>query len=370
MGSTAVALLGAAGTSTGAPPAGADPARIRPSTLHMVSLGDSYAAGYTRLAGGPVEPDEPGKSGCEQTLESYPYVLRKTSAGLLGQTRDVTCGGATTGNVLDTPQQPVGHASLDRFGIPQADPLAPFPKRPPQIEAVRADTDIVTLGIGGNDYFSPLASECLRADASSDAPAHCRDNLESGAYAGLGLPADDPDLDGPRRALADRYRTLLDAVHARAPHARIYVIGYPSVIPADPRTCARNSQELFTLGRGDIGWLGRLLDGVNEAVASATADAHRHGVPAEFVDTRRATLGKDACAPRAVKWVEGYTEKIGTIGVGGWGDPALIHPNRRYHQYVAGQLAHRIRDDFAARLPATGPAPGGPTSPAPGGPDV
>ncbi|MFI0812072.1 hypothetical protein [Streptomyces echinatus] len=101
--------------------------------LSMVYLGDSYSAGYTRLAGDPAERDEAGKSGCEQTLGSYPYVLRDELAGRLGRVANVTCGGARTDDILGTPQKPTGHASLDRFGIPQPDPLTPFPLRAPQI---------------------------------------------------------------------------------------------------------------------------------------------------------------------------------------------------------------------------------------------
>ncbi|MFI2644442.1 SGNH/GDSL hydrolase family protein [Streptomyces sp. NPDC018610] len=346
VGLVTAALIGAAGTSSGAR-AGADDADTGATGLRVVSLGDSYSAGYTRLAGEPVEPDVPGKSGCEQTLGSYPYVLRRELAGRLAAVVDVTCGGATTANARSTPQKPTGHAVLDRLGIPHSDPLAPFPARPPQIEAVGPGTDIVTVSIGGNDYFSPLATLCLEADAVGDDPDQCQDNLKDGQYAALGLPADDPALDRPQRALVADFRELLGALHARAPHARIYTIGYPTVIPEDTGTCARTSQELFTLNRGDLDWLRRTLDGVNAAIAASTADAVKQGVPARFVDTHHATVGKDACAPRAVKWVEGWTEKAGTVGEGGWGDAALIHPNHRYHQYVAGQLAQRITHDAA-----------------------
>ncbi|AIS02220.1 SGNH/GDSL hydrolase family protein [Streptomyces glaucescens] len=348
LGSAAVVSVVAVGTG-GSAAADVDGVPVPAPRLSMVNLGDSYSAGYTRLAGAPAEPDEPGKSGCERTLGSYPYVLKDELAGRLGRTVNVTCGGADTDDVLVTPQSPAGHASLDRTGLLQADPLAPFPARPPQIEAVSPDADVITIGVGGNDYFSRLVAACLEAGAVGDDPDQCQDNLKAGEYTGIGLPADDPLLERPKHALAGKYRTMLDELAARAPHARVYVVGYPSVFPADTGTCARNSQELFTLNRGDITWLRQLLDGINAAIASTTAGAAGRGVPAEFVDTHRATVGRDACAPRGTKWVEGCTERIGTPGVGGWGEPALIHPNHRYHQYVAGQLAQRIRHDFERR---------------------
>ncbi|GAA3112546.1 hypothetical protein [Streptomyces echinatus] len=142
------------------------------------------------------------------------YVLKDELAGRLGRVANVTCGGARTDDILGTPQKPTGHASLDRFGIPQPGPLTPFPLRAPQIDAVRPDTDV------------------------------------------------------------------------------------------------------------------------------------------EFVDTHHATVGKDACAPPRTKWAQGHSEKIGVIGARGWGAPALIHPDYRYHRYVARQLAQRIRRDGAA--PAAG----------------
>ncbi|MGW6697458.1 GDSL-type esterase/lipase family protein [Nocardia sp. NPDC055049] len=88
-----------------------------------VALGSSFAAGPGL---GPVADVD-----CLRSALNYPAQL----AGKLGFSLvDVTCSGATTADVTDRGQQLRGGKTLPR-----------------QMEAVTADTELVSITIGGND---------------------------------------------------------------------------------------------------------------------------------------------------------------------------------------------------------------------------
>src|SRR5829696_1433957 len=89
--------------------------------LRYVALGDSYSA-----ASGVLPPDPTAPPSCLRSTSNYPHVI----AGATGaQLTDVTCGGAETGD----------------FFAPQYTGVAP------QLDAVDADAQLVTMTIGGND---------------------------------------------------------------------------------------------------------------------------------------------------------------------------------------------------------------------------
>ncbi|WP_433755613.1 GDSL-type esterase/lipase family protein [Nocardia sp. CA-135398] len=88
-----------------------------------MALGSSYASG-------PGLPDIVDTS-CSRSAHNYPHQVA-TATGL--DLVDVSCGGATTANILDTPQHTPDGAVV-----------------PVQIDAVTDDTRLVTITIGGND---------------------------------------------------------------------------------------------------------------------------------------------------------------------------------------------------------------------------
>ena len=109
--------------------------------IDYVALGDSYSAA-------PLVPGPPGKlgmrsdpAGCARSWNNYPAHL----AGYLdvASYTDVTCSGA---QVAD-------------FFAPQGGGQQGAPA---QLDALSADTDLVTVGIGGNDYglFGSLIQSC------------------------------------------------------------------------------------------------------------------------------------------------------------------------------------------------------------------
>jgi hypothetical protein len=97
------------------------PASQATEPLRYVALGDSYSA-----ASGVLPPDPTAPPWCLRSTSNYPHVLAAATGAEL---TDVTCGGADT----------------DDFFTPQYQGVAP------QLDAVEADTQLVTMTIGGND---------------------------------------------------------------------------------------------------------------------------------------------------------------------------------------------------------------------------
>ena len=158
----AVALVLASDTSTLAHDdtghlAGGHTARLAVS-LDYVALGDSYSAGPLI----PAQRRDP--TGCFRSTNNYPAFL----AGYLDVTtyRDVACSGA---RVRD-------------FAKRQTPALGA--KVPPQLAALSATTDLVTVGIGGNDFglFGSLTTACCPAgdEAPDTRPRPARGSSPTG----------------------------------------------------------------------------------------------------------------------------------------------------------------------------------------------
>ena len=122
---------------------------------------------------------------------------------------------------------------------------------PAQLSALSTATRLITLGVGGNDVgWSGIITRCAELDlipalipGSTTADlAPCRDYYASGGV----------DLIQQRiQAVAGQLAQALTQIRQRAPHARVYVVGYPDLFPAAGSACAR------TLGitAGDISFL-------------------------------------------------------------------------------------------------------------------
>jgi lysophospholipase L1-like esterase len=155
-----------------------------------VALGSSYAAGPGVA---PPAPDRPRGSG--RSAANYPSLV---AADLGLSLVDVTFSGATAAQLLTEGQG----------------------GQPPQIEAVTADTGLVTVTCGGNDvgYIGGLTVASLLGPFGR--------RVLRGKGAG---PGQDDRFD----ALAVAYDAVLRAVRSRAPDARVLVVDYPAVVPPD-----------------------------------------------------------------------------------------------------------------------------------------
>ncbi|MER8186569.1 SGNH/GDSL hydrolase family protein [Kitasatospora sp. NPDC094015] len=302
-----LALAGCAGGGSGAPaPAATAPAAVttpvttpaptpsaRPAGPYA-ALGDSYTSGLQ------VPPQQGTPKGCARSGANYPSLVA-ARLGLAGPDfRDVSCSGARTAD-LAAAQQTSGGAN------------------PPQLDALTADTRLVTLGIGGNDagLMDVLGRCALESAKHAVASALTGSPAASGATAGAPCQeyytaADGTDQVGRRiEATGPKVTEAVAAIRQRAPRATVLVVGYPALLPADPAACTA------TLGSGvapgDLAFLGREQQRLNAVLRQAA-----EGAGARFVDTYAPSAGHDMCAGEAERWVEPPMPAPGL---------AALHPN-------------------------------------------
>lgn len=243
------ALLLAACDTSGAQPPSPEVPDAGPGTY--VALGDSYTAA-------PFVRTTDMAEGCYRSGSNYPALVAETLE--VDDLRDVSCGGADTRN-LARPQRTVdGQGTV-----------------PPQLDALDADADLVTLGIGGNDghLFGSLV-----CSLSPEPLPLCS--------AGSVLPRVGPVLERTRRDVTTALRTITD----RAPDALVVLVGYPRLV--DPtRSCPA-----LDLSPARLRQAARIEQRLRTALRSAARDA---GV--EFVDVYAASVGHEVCSDDP--WVAG-----------------------------------------------------------------
>lgn len=253
-------------------------ASAAPTAGHYAALGDSFSSGL----GIPTQTD----AACGRSDHNYPTLV----AAAIGapSTSDVTCAGAATQHITG-PQDGIA----------------------PQIDAVRADTTVVTLGIGGNDLdLAGTIKRCVLLAYLSPNGAPCKTSYT----------LDGTDEIGSRiNATAPKVAADLQAIRAKAPQARILLVGYPALVPDDGSAC----RSTIPLAAGDFPWLRdktRQLNSLLSQVASAGG--------ATFVDTYTPSVGHDACKPVGVRWIE-PTDTAAAAG---------FHPNAAAHQNTAARI--------------------------------
>ncbi|MEE1664383.1 SGNH/GDSL hydrolase family protein [Streptomyces sp. WAC07094] len=223
-------------------------------STHYASLGDSYTSG-------PLIPQQVDAN-CARSDHNYPSIVataRKTTAF-----KDVSCGGATTAEMW-TAQGTNG----------------------PQLDAVGRDTDLVTVQIGGNDIgFGSIISTCVRLAAQDPTGDPCRRYYASSGIDRLAVAI---------AQTAPKVDRVLRAVHARAPHARVLVVGYPDLLPDDGSGCSPS----VPFASEDFPYLRDTEKGLN-LMLRVVAAWNR----AEYVDTYAPTRGHDMCKTPADRWIE------------------------------------------------------------------
>jgi lysophospholipase L1-like esterase len=225
-----------------APPASASTASARHHhSAVLAALGDSYSSGE----GNP--PFDPAADGCDRSAQAWPLLA---AAKLHWAVTNLACSGAQTKNVVDTP----------------------FKQQPPQVAALaalRPRPDVVTITIGGNDAgFANVLGACF-----SPAIADCTGIVEAAEVVILTV------LPG---RLADTYR----AVEAAAPRAKLVVVGYPRLLPAE-QSDVTGCDWLTDDERQALNHAADLLNGVI-AVEAWLAGAR-------YVDVSRTLKGHEVC---------------------------------------------------------------------------
>lgn len=169
----ALALLTVIGSLAWVGAAPATASTTLPPAAHYVALGDSYSSG---VGAPPYDLD----TTCQRSSQSYPPLWAEEHHPATFVF--VACSGAKTTDVLIS-----------------------------QSKAIRSDTDLVTITIGGNDAgFAPVLQTCTVAP--SDATCIAAVNVAE-IFVLFVLP----------NLLAQTYAAIRHA----APHAQVIVLGYP-----------------------------------------------------------------------------------------------------------------------------------------------
>jgi lysophospholipase L1-like esterase len=258
---------------------GAQAALAKPSPTPYVALGDSYSA-----ASGVLPPDPAAPTQCVRSLLNYPHVI---ASRISTQLTDVTCGGAQTKDYFTSQYQRV----------------------PPQLDALTKGTRLVTMTIGGNDgnVFVDTIIDCGSAGLSTQGQGSpCKDRY--------GSSFDDTIRNTTYPALVN----ALTAVHAKAPRAKVAILGYPWVMPP-----SGGCYPIMPVAVGDVPYVRDIQATLNDAVSRAAA-----ATGTTYVDFSAVSEGHDACQPIGVRWIEPAV--AGT-------NPVIVHPNALGEAQMAAQ---------------------------------
>lgn len=251
-----------------------------PIGARYVNMGSSFAAG---AGTGEAPADSPAR--CYQSVAGYARLL---AARLQLALTDVSCGGATSAHLLSA-----------------------WNELPAQIEAVTADTRLVTITVGGNDI----------AYAGNLTAASCEQG-ETIRVASFALPCPSP-FPVSEDAYVTLEHNLLEIgrqIAARAPGARVVFIQYVTLVPETQCAQSRFTEEEAAA-----------LRVVAARLAEITARAARDS-GAEVLAMDERSRGHTPCDadPWSTGLPLGYDAAMG----------APWHPNRRGMEAIVGALEH------------------------------
>jgi len=251
-----------------------------PTVREYVALGDSYTSGPG------IEPLSEKAAPCQRSTVDYPALIARR---LDAQLTDVSCGSATTPDVLSQPQ------TTAQVQVPQ-------------INAVTREADLVTVGIGANDGFAtPLFLQCLFGRAPEKT---CPTFVEEEVPARLSH-------------IETAVGEILAEVRRHAPEATIVLVGYMSLASGGQR-CKElpvSDEVLTTMHRAE-----QQL----EQTLAAAAEQHR----AVFVPMGRLSKGHDPCADKP--WTNGIKASPG--------NGEFLHPRKAGMVATADAIVDAVRD--------------------------
>jgi lysophospholipase L1-like esterase len=272
-----VAVVGVFGPAT---------AQARKPPQSYVALGDSYTAG-------PVIPvQQPDPYGCLRSDHNYPHLV--AAALGVGDFKDPSCSGADTGDMT----------------APQG--VSPGPN-PPQFDSLSATTELVTVGIGGNDIgFTEIIRNCT---ASQPSGHPCQDHYVVNGQ---------DELRARIAATAPKVAAVLQGIHQRSPVARVYVVPYLAILPETGPGCWPQ----MPIAPDDVPYLRGIEKELNGMLAR---QARANG--ARYVDAYTPSIGHDACQLPISRWVEPAVPTT---------PAAPVHPNLFGMQGYAAAVLARV----------------------------
>jgi lysophospholipase L1-like esterase len=226
------------------------------AVVNYVALGDSYSSGLG--AGSYIS----SSGSCDRSTNAYPE--RWAAAHAPASFVSVACAGATTADVTGS-----------------------------QVAALSASTTLVSLTIGGNDAgFSSTMETCVLHSTST-----CVNAVTAArSYVTNQLPA--------------RLNSALQAIRARAPSAKIVLLGYPDLYDLS------KSSTCIGLSTTDRTALNGAADALDSAMSTAAA-----GNGATFADVRGQFAHHEIC--------DGSSSWLNSVNI--------LSISSSYHPTAAGQ---------------------------------
>ena len=285
---TAAGLLAAAVGIAVAVPAQANAATTadRIATSPYVAMGDSYssAAGVA-----PFVPTAP--PACSRSLLNYAHDIAQVLKP--SKFTDVTCSGAKTSDFFTSQETGVA----------------------PQLAALNRKTRFVTMTIGGNDenVFVDSFFGCIEVSAASHdiMGDPCRQKFGNTFV---------------RETVNQTYHhllTALTAVHKKAPHATVVILGYPQILPEWGQLACYPQ---MPISLGDVHWLHEEQEVLNAVVRKAALQTGTR-----FINMGPSSRGHDACQPESRRWIEPAVGPINAFPVhpNATGEAAMAHQTLR-----------------------------------------
>lgn len=284
-----------------------------------VALGDSYSSGEGGSEFRPgTDRDKPVRelldehlwwpgdvehNLCHRSERAYSQVLADR-LDVAGDVQFHACSGASLVDLATAEEQ-------DNLG------------ERPQLDHLDEDTSLVTLSMGGNDAgFADVMRACIRQGLNPH--GNCRENLDATTRT---------EIRHLGAGLTDTYTEI----QRRAPNARVVVVGYPRMFPAEPvRDVALPDWLPAEAGidTPDQRWLNEMARLLNDTTRAAAREA---GV--EYVDVYAALDGHELGTQDP--WIHHVGFEVENASVL---DMDSFHPGDRGQAAIARRVEHTIRN--------------------------
>lgn len=310
-----------------------------------VALGDSYSSGEgvpPFLPGSDTGTDE-----CHRSAGAYPELLVKHHQGTSLPTKVSfwACSGSLISDFSNNNHM---------WG------------EPPQLTRLEeSEPTLVTLSIGGNDIgFAHIGATCLKVNATVFKPLNgqfvenCRKTLNK------------PTMEKIQNL---QLAPLYAKIHEKAPHAEVYVMGYPRVLPAAPTSDCQaqayredgrkatgdpfdqNATDGFIgietrIGKDDAAWMDTVIERLDQKIQSEAAKAGFH-----YVDVLNAFEGHDICSnntdPSDRPWAHGLVLNSNSNATPPNPSAFSFHPNAEGQEAMAEALYNTITGSQQTLMP-------------------
>jgi hypothetical protein len=226
---------------------------------------------------------------------------------------------------------------------------------PVQSNVLGPATRVVTITIGGNDLdFVDTTQSCLAATPHGPilktGSSSCRASFVTKGVDALATKITD--------IVSVRLKETFASIRTAAPNAKVFVVGYPAIMPDAANTPAKGCftgpftgtissfsvTNAFPYTNTDVSYLHSIEVDLDRAIRAAALKA-----AFSFTSLLGGTEAHTPCAPRP--WLNGIT--VSSRDFSFTLQPGALHPNNLGEAYSANTMIPKIRNAFAP--PTTSP---------------